>query len=202
MTDIGIFGAGGHGLSIGAAATSIGLKPRMFDDGLGENRMDRVTVNGGLTDFMKMPEGLVAIGNNEKRRDICEHVSNSVKLTSIIHATATVADNVTIGAGSVVLANSVLNAFVEVGCGAIINTAAVVEHGCRLGDYCHISPGAVLCGDVRVGQGVWIGAGAVIKEGIAIEEGAIIGAGSVVLRDVPTNSIVVGNPGEAKRVRR
>jgi sugar O-acyltransferase (sialic acid O-acetyltransferase NeuD family) len=202
MTDIGIFGAGGHGLSVRAAAHSIGLKPRMFDDGVGKTRMGEVTVDGSLTDFMKVPEGCIAIGNNEKRRDICERVSKSVKLTSIIHATATLTDDVIIGAGSVVLANSVINAFVEVGRGSIINTSAVVEHGCRLGDYCHISPGAVLCGDVSVGQRVWIGAGAVIKEGITIEDGAIIGAGSVVLRDVPTNSIIVGNPGGAKRVRR
>lgn len=202
MTEIGIFGAGGHGLSVRAAASSIGLTPRMFDDGVGETRVGNVTVDGGFADFMKISEGCIAIGNNDGRREISERVSNSVKLTSIIHAAATLTDDVTIGAGSVVLANSVINAFSEVGRGAIINTSAVVEHGCKLGDYCHVSPGAVLCGDVRVGQCVWIGAGSVIKEGITIGDGAIIGAGAVVVRDVPANNIIVGNPGGAKRVRR
>ncbi|HFF2786918.1 TPA: serine acetyltransferase, partial [Vibrio cholerae] len=34
-----------------------------------------------------------------------------------------------------------------------------------------------------------------IVEDITIGDGSIIGAGSVVIRDVPPNSVVVGNPG-------
>lgn len=40
----------------------------------------------------------------------------------------------------------------------------------------------------------WIGSGAVIIPGITIGENTIIGAGSIVTKDIPANSIAVGNP--------
>jgi acetyltransferase-like isoleucine patch superfamily enzyme len=45
-----------------------------------------------------------------------------------------------------------------------------------------------------VGADVWVGYGAVILSGITVGDSSIIGAGSIVTRDVPPNSIVVGNP--------
>jgi maltose O-acetyltransferase len=47
---------------------------------------------------------------------------------------------------------------------------------------------------VTIGADVWIGAGAIILPGITIGDNAIIGAGSVVTRDVPADSVAVGNP--------
>lgn len=47
---------------------------------------------------------------------------------------------------------------------------------------------------VSIGRDVWIGASSVILGGVKIGEGAVVGAGSVVTRDVPSYSIVVGNP--------
>jgi UDP-2-acetamido-3-amino-2,3-dideoxy-glucuronate N-acetyltransferase len=45
-----------------------------------------------------------------------------------------------------------------------------------------------------VKQGVSIGANSVVLPGITIGKNALVGAGSVVTKDVPENSIVVGNP--------
>lgn len=47
---------------------------------------------------------------------------------------------------------------------------------------------------VIIKDNVWIGTGSIILPGITIGEGAVIGAGSVVTHDVPSKSIVVGNP--------
>lgn len=47
---------------------------------------------------------------------------------------------------------------------------------------------------VKIGDNVWIGAGAVICPGVTIGNGSVIGAGSVVVKDIPENSIAVGNP--------
>lgn len=47
---------------------------------------------------------------------------------------------------------------------------------------------------IRVGADVWIGGGALILPGVTIGDGAVIGAGSVVTRDVPPNTVAVGNP--------
>ena len=47
---------------------------------------------------------------------------------------------------------------------------------------------------VRIGSDVWIGGGAIILPGVTIGDNTIIGAGSVVTKDIPANSIAVGNP--------
>jgi len=48
-------------------------------------------------------------------------------------------------------------------------------------------------------KGASIGSGATILSNISIGESAIVGAGSVVTKDVPPNSIVVGNPAKFLR---
>lgn len=48
--------------------------------------------------------------------------------------------------------------------------------------------------DVHIEDNVWIGAGAVIVPGVTIGENSVIGAGSIVTKDIPTNTVAVGNP--------
>jgi len=50
------------------------------------------------------------------------------------------------------------------------------------------------CIPTIVRRGASIGSGAVLLCGITVGESAIIGAGSVVTKDVPSDSIVAGNP--------
>ena len=41
---------------------------------------------------------------------------------------------------------------------------------------------------------MWLGGSVVVCPGVTIGENSIIGAGTVVTRDIPANSIAVGNP--------
>jgi len=50
-----------------------------------------------------------------------------------------------------------------------------------------------------VKKGASIGSGATILANVTIGEDAIVGAGSVVTKDVPANTIVVGNPAKVLR---
>lgn len=47
---------------------------------------------------------------------------------------------------------------------------------------------------VTIGDNVWIGGNSVVLMGVTIGKNAVIGAGSVVTKDVPENTIAVGNP--------
>jgi acetyltransferase-like isoleucine patch superfamily enzyme len=49
-------------------------------------------------------------------------------------------------------------------------------------------------GPIENGSNVWIGANCVILPSIKIGNNVIVGAGSVVTKDIPSNSIAVGNP--------
>lgn len=47
---------------------------------------------------------------------------------------------------------------------------------------------------VKIGNRVWIGEGVIIMPGVTIGNGSIIGAHSIVNKDIPRNTIAVGNP--------
>ena len=47
---------------------------------------------------------------------------------------------------------------------------------------------------ITVGDNVWIGAGVQVMPGVTIGSNVVIGGGSVVVRDIPDNSVAVGNP--------
>jgi len=47
---------------------------------------------------------------------------------------------------------------------------------------------------VTIEDNCWIGAGTIICPGVTIGENSVIGAGSVVIKDIPSNSVAVGNP--------
>ena len=53
--------------------------------------------------------------------------------------------------------------------------------------------------DTRIGKFCQIGARSLIMPGITIGDHSIIGAGSVVTKDIPPNSIAVGNPAKVIR---
>jgi maltose O-acetyltransferase len=46
---------------------------------------------------------------------------------------------------------------------------------------------------IEVGNGAWIGARCTVMPGVEIGAGAVIGASVVVTRDVPPNTLLVGN---------
>ena len=47
---------------------------------------------------------------------------------------------------------------------------------------------------VTIGNNVWIGGSVTILAGVTVGDNCTIGAGSVVTRDIPANSVAVGNP--------
>ncbi len=52
---------------------------------------------------------------------------------------------------------------------------------------------------IRIGKNVWIGGSAIILPGITIGDRSVIAAGAVVSKDVPSDTLVAGNP--AKPIR-
>lgn len=47
---------------------------------------------------------------------------------------------------------------------------------------------------VTIGDDVWLGGNVTILPGVSIGNNVVIGAGSVVTKDIPSNSVAVGNP--------
>lgn len=49
-------------------------------------------------------------------------------------------------------------------------------------------------GRVTIGNNVYIAANVIILKGVSIGDNCVIGAGSLVTKDIPSNSVAVGNP--------
>ena len=54
--------------------------------------------------------------------------------------------------------------------------------------------GVMQCKSITVGDNVWFGAEVTVCPGVTIGDNCVIGAGSVVTKDLPANTMAVGNP--------
>ena len=54
--------------------------------------------------------------------------------------------------------------------------------------------GVMQCKPITVGHNVWFGAEVTVCPGVTIGDNCVIGAGSVVTKDIPPNTVAVGNP--------
>jgi sugar O-acyltransferase (sialic acid O-acetyltransferase NeuD family) len=198
-----VFGAGGHGLLIGALLLACGEKVFFLDDRmdalLAVENIGALLVGGSekLEDsrFLRRHDLFIGIGDNQKRRHFSELASKFGAHHSIlIDPDATVMNGSILDSGVVVMAGAVVSHDVRLGRSVIVNTSASIAHGCIVGDYANISDGARLLGEVRVGEMAFIGGGAIVLPKIRIGDRAIVGAGAVVTKDVPDGFTVVGNP--------
>jgi len=201
MNRLIIIGAGGHGKVIADIALKNGYKNICFVD---DNMMGAVmgfpiigtsnevnALNDGRTGF------IIGIGNNAIRNRMAERYD--VHWVTLIHPSAQIAIGVSIGKGTVVMANAVVNACATVGAHCIINTGATVEHDNVIEDFVHISPGVKLSGTVVVGKNTWIGTGASVINNVEICENVVVGVGSVVVKDIQTQGTYIGVP--ARRIK-
>jgi sugar O-acyltransferase (sialic acid O-acetyltransferase NeuD family) len=133
-------------------------------------------------------KAVVAIGDNVIRRRIGEWLEErNIRLVHTVHPSAQIGLDATIGDGTVVMANVVVNPAATVGRNVILNTGVTVDHDCIVADDVHIAPGSTLCGSVRIGRGSFIGAGSTVIQNITIGSNVFIGAGTVVVKDIPDN---------------
>lgn len=190
-----LYGASGHCKVIIDSIESSTSKTieGVFDDNIELKKILNIPIYKYET-FNKqlIKELFISVGNNSLRKLIAE----SIKATyaTIIHSKAFVSKYAVVNEGTAIMANAAVNASATIGKHCIINTGAIVEHDCELEDYVHISPSASLAGNVKIGEGSHIGIGAQVIQGITIGKWVTIGAGTVVIRDVPDNSLFVGNP--------
>lgn len=202
MKEVIIIGAGGHAKVIADIVRCRGDRVLGFlDDAAHSNEVAGFPVLGMVESYANYPgaEFVIGIGNAAVRRRIAGQMGD-VKWYTAIHPAAVVSDlDVSVGDGSVVMANAVINPGAVIGRHCIINTAAVVEHDNQIGDFAHISVGARLAGTVSIGKETWVGIGSVVSNNLNICGGCMIGAGAVVVKSITEPGTYVGVP--ARRVK-
>ncbi|MDC8004586.1 acetyltransferase [Aureisphaera galaxeae] len=199
MKDLILYGAGGHCFAMVDLIRSIGNLQviQIYDDAPKNGTILDVPVSKYNGEDLSQATICISVGNNEVRRKLSEKFDADFPI--LTHPSAVVYPSVSIGKGTTIMAQTVIDADVSLGRFCIVNHNATVAHNVVVGDYCHIAINAAVAGGVTIGEGTLVGAGSVILPGIAIGKGATIGAGAVVTKDVPDGAMVYGNP--AKIIR-
>lgn len=137
----------------------------------------------------------IAVGNPITRERIYNKLlADGMHFVTLIHPNAVIAEAVSIGIGSVVMAGAVINSDSRIGNGCIVDTGSTVDHDDLIEDFVHVAVGSHLAGMVHIGRRTWIGAGAIVSNNVNICGDCMIGAGAVVIKDIDVAGTYAGVP--------
>ncbi len=149
-------------------------------------------------DRVAVINGIGSTRTHKRKPQIIEALEiPDTRFAVVRHPTAVVSTFATIGAGTVLLHNTVVCSRAKVGRHVQILPLSIVSHDVRIEDYATIAGGVCLSGHVHIGRASYIGSNTGVREGVSIGDEALVGLGSVVLRDVPAGATVAGVPAAA-----
>lgn len=140
----------------------------------------------------------------QNEKDVYEKITSlgipRNRFATLIHPTAIVPKGFcSIGNGVLMAPLSQLSPDTTVEDNCILLANSFLGHDSTMKQFAHITANSVVGGNVTVGKGAHIGTNSTIRENVTIGDFSLVGSGSVVLKDVPENSIVVGNPAKLLR---
>lgn len=199
-----IIGCGGHGRVIADIARAAGHTDIGFLDDNFANTPPHLKVRGPTRSLLPAlaptHDFVVGIGDARTRRALAELILElGGTLAILIHPSAVIAPDVTIGEGTVIMAGVVINTGSRIGRFAIINTRAGIDHDNLIEDNVQVAPGCTLAGTVTCRRDSFIASGSTIIPQIEIGAGAYVAAGATVIRNVPPGVLVAGCPAIVKK---
>ena len=124
-------------------------------------------------------------------------VCSDVKFDSNIRLVAARSGVISIGSGTKIGCNTIMNA----GENIYIEKNCLIGANCNINSSDHITESKKDCTNlgykhspIHIGRGVWLGTNVVILPGIKVGKGSIVGASSVVTKNISNFSISVGIP--------
>jgi sugar O-acyltransferase (sialic acid O-acetyltransferase NeuD family) len=211
MKNLLMVGAGGHASSIADVVERMG---EWRIAGLLDSKVRAGAVHAGY-EVAGRPEDvrelakrhraeglLIAVGDNWTRRDLAALLRSAapeIPFATAIHPNAVIGKNVTIGAGTVVMAGAVININSKIGDFCIVNTRASIDHDNVMADYSSLGPGVTMGGIVSLGELSAVCIGAIVSHKVRIGRETIVGAGSTVLNDLGDGLLAYGTPARPVR---
>jgi sugar O-acyltransferase (sialic acid O-acetyltransferase NeuD family) len=123
------------------------------------------------------------------------------RLGSLVDPSTFVSRTARIGPGSVLYPNSFVGLNASLGERVFCLSGCVINHDCVLEDRVVLASSVTLAGSVHVEADCYLGQSCTVRQLLRIGRGSLIGMGAVIVRDVPPDSVIVGNPGRILRGR-
>jgi len=183
-----LIGGGGHAREV-MVQINLTLPCYVDDEFVDENTLPISKLN-----FEKC-EVMVAIGDSTKRKKMVDKLPSHTKYFTFIHPTAQIMDdNIEIGEGSFIGANSIITTNVKIGKHSLLNRGCHIGHDSVLGDYLSMMPNSVVSGNVSIGNCFYMGNNSSVREKITICDNVTIGLNSGVVKDINEEGVYVGLP--------
>jgi sugar O-acyltransferase (sialic acid O-acetyltransferase NeuD family) len=148
---------------------------------------------------------IVAIGDNYVRSKVAARAKEAcptLLFATAIHPRASVARDVSVGEGTVLMAGVTVNTCASIGRFCILNTNSSLDHDSVMEDFSSLGPGATTGGNCSIGGYSAIAIGAVLLHGIHVGEHAVLGAGSTALKNLDSLKVAYGTPARVVRDRK
>ena len=185
---LALFGYGGHAREV---ACQIDQEVTFFVDDKYSNETTKPISEFNPEEYLMM----VAVADSYDRKAIVDRLPKNTKYFTFIHPSVLIMDNnIEVGEGSFIGANSILTTSIKLGKHALLNRGNHIGHDCFIGDYFSAMPNAVVGGNVWIGNKVYLGSCSNIKEKIKIVANTIIGMNAAVVKNITKPGIYVGVP--------
>lgn len=134
---------------------------------------------------------VIAIGKASIRRNIFEEIKRrGISLFNYVHSSAQVMPEVTLGEGTVVCPNTIINVGAKLADNVVVNVFCSVGHGASIGSHAVLSPYCALSGNSKLGACGFMGTRATLFPGVVMGDGCIVDAHSAVRQSVGENKVV------------
>tara|TARA_B100001287_G_scaffold106033_1_gene89225 strand:+ start:6303 stop:6971 length:669 start_codon:yes stop_codon:yes gene_type:complete len=137
---------------------------------------------------------------NKNREAIYKRIKNlGFIIETYIHPSAVVNENVTIGEGSMVLSNSVIEPYAKIGVNSFIWCNCTIAHHSNVQSHCWIASNTVLSGEAKIKDFSFIGVNCTIVNKITVDSLNIVGAGSLITKNTKPKEVYLTRNAEKHR---
>lgn len=209
MKDIVLYGSGGMALEIVQLLEDINeIEPTWnilgyIDDYRGDQEEHNPVINGykvlgtqkAVADFDPSVYWVIAVSSPKAKREIYDALKGyNLTYATLVHPTAKISKNVSIGEGTVVSYGCIVSVNVVLKSHVYLNMRTVIGHDAVISSFSTCLINCIVAGNVFLNEGVLLGSNCVIKEKKTIGKNVKVSMGSAVYFDVEDDVTILNRP--------